>query len=115
MVHGMDGWVLNYGQSQSQMTRRFGIYAKVTPKQPRLVIFATPMCFTANTPHEISDAFRMAASNTDADEWFKALPALFVSRNRRKFKRPNLPAPRYKLVARLVRNRNRGAASGLAQ
>ena len=97
------------------MTRRFGIYAKVTPKQPRLSIRAGGLTYYARTAGEIYDAFYMLSENTASDEWLRALPYLLGIRRRRQFKRPHVPAPPGKLVARLVRNRKRGAKAKVAQ
>lgn len=90
------------------MTRRFGIYAKVTPKQPRLVLTAGIVQIASN-----------ADSNEELDRAFTVIRALVFSMSvrkyRRAFRRSYLRSQSYQLVARLVRNRNRGAASGMAQ
>ena len=88
------------------MTRRFGIYDKVTPKQPRLVIFIGRHTFHARNIDEIRYAFGAVRC---------AVSRMPIPKRDRPNKRTNLLPSRSPVVARLVRNRNRGAASGLAQ
>jgi len=88
------------------MTRRFGIYAKVTPKQPRLVIFIGRHTFHARNIDEIRYAFGAVRC---------AVSRMPIPKRDRTTPRTHLPAQSRPVVARLVRNRNRGAQAGLAQ
>ena len=88
------------------MTRRFGIYAKVTPKQPRLTVQVDRIFFHESDPQFYDFIFACVT------EYLRGLPPTRDNRNRQ---RPHLPSQPHPVVARLVRNRNRGAASGMAQ
>lgn len=90
------------------MTCRFGIYAKVTPFQPRLVLTAGLVQLVSN-----------ADSTEELDRAFTVIRALVsnmsVRKHRRAFKRSYLRSQSHPVVARLVRNRNRGAQAKVAQ
>lgn len=88
------------------MTRRFGIYAKVTPKQPRLTVQVDRIFFHESDPQFYDFIFACVT------EYLRGLPPTRDNRNRQ---RPNLQSLSHPVVARLVRNRKRGAASGMAQ
>ena len=88
------------------MTRRFGIYAKATPKQPRLTVQVDRIFFHESDPQFYDFIFACVT------EYLRGLPPTRDNRHRQ---RPHLQSQSRPVVARLVRNRNRGAASGLAQ
>jgi hypothetical protein len=88
------------------MTRRFGIYAKVTPKQPRLVLTIGQRAFYANNSDDLRYAFGAVRC---------VVSRMPFPKRDRPTQRPHLQSQSRPVVARLVRNRNRGAASGMAQ